>query len=87
MVKFKSKKKKEKNGENAKKPLFTIASDLLKQKEKPKIVEKRETPPRIEKIEKTAPKSKEEKIKYCQVCGKEINDKEQLICEYCGKEL
>ncbi|MHA1492182.1 MAG: ATP-dependent helicase, partial [Promethearchaeota archaeon] len=81
-VKFKSKKKKEKIDENAKKPLFTIASDLLNQKEKPKIIEKRETPPRIEKIEKIekkAPKSKEVKIRYCQVCGKKINDEKQVI--------
>jgi len=89
-VQFKSKKDKKTREYKGKKPMFMSASDLLlkSEKKKPELVEKREPTIDIEKIPKpTKSILKWEKGKYCSICGKEIADEEQIICEYCGNEV
>ncbi|TFG01797.1 MAG: hypothetical protein EU540_02815 [Promethearchaeota archaeon] len=72
-VQFKSKKDKKTREYKSKKPMFMSASDLLlkSEQQKPEVVEKQER----------------EKGRYCSICGKEIADEEQIICENCGNEI
>ncbi|TFG19046.1 MAG: ATP-dependent helicase [Promethearchaeota archaeon] len=72
-VQFKSKKIKKTREYKGKKPMFMSASDLLLKsvQQKPEVVEKQER----------------EKGRYCSICGKEIADEGQIICEYCGNKV
>ena len=78
-VKFKSKKR-EIPEDKTQRPEFISASDLISKTKLDQSVD-------IKAIYKNQTLLKWEPGKCCHICGREITDDEQLICEYCGNKL